>query len=172
MRKLMYVLALLASSVMMPMTANAADAPKASADLSSKYINTPTGFLMVLRQGDNVLQYLKQLALEEDIPSATISGIGFVNATLGYWDASKKVYVPKEFKAMELASLNGSIAWEDKQPSIHAHGVLIDSEFQAHGGHILDMQVGSGSVEITITVHVDKLERAKDKTIDANVLVL
>lgn len=172
MRKLILFILLIALNAVLPVTTRAADAPKASADLSSKYINTPTGFLMVLRQGDDVLQYLKKLAQEEDIPSATISGIGFVDATLGYWDASKKVYVPRQFKAMELASLNGSIAWEDKQPSIHAHSVLIDSEFQAHGGHILDMHVGSGSVEITITLHADKLERAKDKSIDANVLML
>ena len=156
----------------MPTAVLGAEAPEATTELSSKYISIPAGYLMVLRKGDDVMAYLKQLAIEKRIESASISGLGFVNVTFGYWDAAQKTYQPKSFNSMELASLTGSIAWEKNQPSIHAHGVAADKEFNTHGGHILELQVDNGSVEITVIVHPQRLERAKDKTIDANVLVL
>jgi len=152
--------------------AHAAEAPKPRPDIASKYIRTPTGFLMVLRRGDDVLDYLNQLARKERIPSASLSGMGFVNATFGFWDAQQKKFQPRKFKSVEAANLTGTIAWEGGQPSIHAHAVVAGQDFQAHGGHVLAMQVDTGSFEITVTVHDRQLQRAKDSTLDAKVLVL
>ena len=150
----------------------AAEAPEPRPDLASKYIRTPTGFLMVLRRGDDVLDYLRQLARQEHIPSASLSGMGFVNATFGFWDAQQKKFQPREFKSVEAANLTGTIAWEGGEPSIHAHAVVAGPDFEAHGGHVLAMQVDTGSFEITVTVHDRQLQRAKDSTLDAKVLVL
>jgi hypothetical protein len=47
-----------------------------------KYIRVPAGYLMVLRQGDSILNEIEALAQAEKIPSATFSGMGFVNITL------------------------------------------------------------------------------------------
>jgi len=71
---------------------------------------------------------------------------------------------------VELASMNGSIAWQSDTVSIHAHGVVTDSEFKAYGGHILEATVGTGSVEIMITVHDRRLQREFDRKLGANVL--
>ncbi|MFP9098597.1 PCC domain-containing protein [Flavobacterium sp. RHBU_24] len=73
---------------------------------------------------------------------------------------------------MELASLTGSIAWQNGKPSIHAHGVVTGKDFTAHGGHILSGTVGTGSVEISVTVLDKKLERIKEEKLGANVLCL
>jgi predicted DNA-binding protein with PD1-like motif len=43
-----------------------------------RYIATPAGFLMVLRQGDDVFGRLEALMREEAISAAVISGFGFV----------------------------------------------------------------------------------------------
>ena len=150
----------------------AAEAPEPRSDLASKYIHTPTGFLMVLRRGDDVLDYLRQLARKERIPSASLTGMGFVNATFGFWNAQQKKFQPREFKSVEAANLTGTIAWEGGEPSIHAHAVVAGPDFEAHGGHVLAMQVDTGSFEITVTVHNRQLQRAKDSTLDAKVLVL
>ncbi|WP_457299060.1 flavodoxin [Phyllobacterium sp. P5_D12] len=56
------------------------------------------------------------------------------------------------------------------KPSIHAHGVGCDHTFAAVGGHLLALEVGTGSLEITITAHSRKLERKLEANIGANVL--
>ena len=136
----------------------------------ARYIKVPTGYLMVLRQGDDILKEIESLAIAENIPSATFTGMGFVNITFGFFDFKTKKYDPKDFKDMELASLTGSIAWQNGKPSMHAHGVVTGKDFMAYGGHILSGTVSTGSVEIMVTVHDKKLERIMEQPLGANVL--
>jgi len=71
----------------------------------AKYMKTPTGYLMVLRHGDNVLQNLEQLAQAENIPSASFVGIGFMSeATFGFYDFGRKQFDPKTFRNVEMAN--------------------------------------------------------------------
>ena len=137
-----------------------------------KYIRTPNGFLMVLRPGDNVLLKLEQLAVKERIPSASFTGFGFVHPTFGFWNPTKKDYNPKAFRDTELASMTGSIAWKDGKPALHVHGVVTDKNFMAYGGHILALEVSTGSVEITIVVQPQRLVREVDESTGAAVLGL
>ena len=53
-------------------------------EATPRYTKTPTGYLMVLRMGDNAFKELTRLAIAEKIPSASISGIGFGNVTVSY----------------------------------------------------------------------------------------
>lgn len=139
----------------------------------SRYIRTPTGYLMVLRQGDDVLASLRNLAQRERIPSASFTGMGFAReATFGFYDFGKKAFDPKRFEAVEVASLTGTLAWQQGKPSLHAHGVVTDARFDAFGGHLLGLVVGTGSMEVTVILHDKKLERAIDPSIEANVLGL
>lgn len=136
-----------------------------------RYIQTETGYLMVLREGDKVIDALENLAIEKQIPSANFSGIGFAGeATFGFYNFELKQFNPKTFHQVELGSLSGSIAWSGDKPSIHLHGVATDENFNAFGGHILNLQVGTGSMEIYITVHQQKLERKIEQPLNANVL--
>lgn len=138
-----------------------------------RYIKTPTGFLMVLRQGDDVIAHIENLAKKENIPSASFTGIGFASeATFGFYDFNAKKFNPKTFTKVEMGSLTGSIAWNEKGPSIHVHGVATDDKFNAYGGHILSLHVGTGSMEIYITVNDQKLERKVEQPLNANVLQL
>lgn len=84
----------------------------------SNYIKVSGGYLMVLKQGDSLFKELRLLALKENIPSASFTGLGFVNAEFGYFNAKKKEYKEEIFNNMELASLDGSIAWQNESPSI------------------------------------------------------
>lgn len=137
-----------------------------------RYIKTPTGYLLVLRMGDNVFAQIEAFAICERVPSASLSAIGFANVTFGFWDAEKKAFNPKTFRNVEMASIVGSLAWKDGKPSIHAHGVAGDKLFDTYGGHILAMEVGTGSLEVTVTVYPQRLEREIDPNIGANVLGL
>ena len=138
-----------------------------------RYTKTPTGYLLVLRQGDDVFKQLQNIAALEKIPSASIYGIGFAaEATFGFYDFKKKEFNPKKFERVEMGSLNGSIAWSEGKPSLHIHGVATDDKFNAYGGHLLSLSVGTGSMEITVLVHHQKLERKVEQPLNANVLQL
>lgn len=138
-----------------------------------RYIPTPGGFLMVLREGDDVFGWLEDLMREKSIPSASIMGFGFLHkVTFGFFDFVKKEYRPRTMEDVELTNLTGTLAWKDGQPAIHAHGVAGDASFQAYGGHLLALEVGRGSLEISVTVLPMRLDRAVDQAIGANVLQL
>jgi len=141
-------------------------------DTTSRYIKVPAGYLMVLRQGDDVFAHLQQLAEKEQIPSASFTGMGFVNAKFGFFNQQTRQYEPREFNDVELASMTGSIAWKQQQPSLHIHGVVSGRDFAAHGGHMLSATVGTGSLEIMIVVHDKRLERVVVQPLGANVLSL
>lgn len=138
-----------------------------------RYIKTPAGYLIVLRQGDDVLAHIENMAKAENIPSASFTGIGFASdVTFGFFDFNAKKFNPKTFSKVEMGSLTGSIAWNEKGPSIHIHGVATDDQFNAYGGHILSLHVGTGSMEIYVTVNDQKLERKTEQPLNANVLQL
>ena len=142
------------------------------ADTSVRYIKDAAGYLMVLRQGDNIYQELEKFALKENVPAASFTGMGFVNMQFGFFDFSKKEYKPKDFKNVEMASMHGTIAWQKGKVSIHGHGVVAGEDFKAYAGHILNATVSTGSAEIIITVHSKKLERVMEEVLGANVLHL
>lgn len=137
-----------------------------------KYIKVPAGYLMVLREGDDVLAHIEDLAVKEKIPAANYTGMGFVNVKFGFFNFNTKEYEPKEFKSVELASMTGSIAWQNNKVSLHTHGVVTGKDFKAYGGHMLSATVGTGSVEVMITIHDKPLERVMEQPLGANVLNL
>ena len=96
-----------------------------------RYVKVPAGYLMVLRQGDNVFKELEKFSKEENIPSANFTAMGFVNITFGFFNFQTKQYNPKDFKDVELVSMHGTIAWKNDTIAIHAHGVVADKTFRA-----------------------------------------
>jgi predicted DNA-binding protein with PD1-like motif len=139
----------------------------------TRSIRTATGYLMVLRQGDDVFAELEGLARREAIPSASFVGIGFLSdVTFGFYDFAKKAFDPKSFVQVELMNMTGTIAWQNGRPSIHAHGTVAGADFVAVGGHLLALEVGTGSLEITVVIHPTRLERVVDPVIQANILQL
>ena len=127
---------------------------------------------MVLKQNDNIFEEIEKMAVREQVPSANLTGMGFVNVEFGYFNFKKKEYKPKKFDNVELASMQGSIAWQNGKPSLHIHGVTGDKHFKANAGHILSAYVSTGTLEILVIVHDKKLERKKDEVLGANVLML
>jgi predicted DNA-binding protein with PD1-like motif len=145
----------------------------AAEETPKRYVKTPTGYLMVLRRGDDVIASIEKLAETEKLPSASLTGIGFLgDVTFGFYDFAKKEFDPKTFKDVEMAGMTGSIAWKDGKPSVHAHATVAGRDFAAVGGHVLSATVGTGSVEITVIAHDKRLERKVDPDIGANVLQL
>jgi len=137
------------------------------------YIKTTDGYLMVLREGDNVIASIENLIKEKQIPSGNFTGIGFAGeVTFGFFDFNTKKFNPKTFYKVEMGNLTGSIAWAEGKPSLHIHGIATDDQFNAYGGHILSLKVGTGSMEIYITTNSEKLQRKIEMPLNANVLQL
>ena len=165
--------AFLAAACITAITALFASTPSAGAREPLRYVKTPTGYLMVLRRGDDVIASLEKLAATEKVPSASLTGIGFFSdVTFGFYDFDKKEFAPKTFRDVEVAGMTGSIGWKENKPSVHLHAVAAARDFNAVGGHVLDAKVGTGSAEITLLVHDRQLERKVDPEIGANVLQL
>ncbi|MBW8687044.1 PPC domain-containing DNA-binding protein [Chitinophaga rhizophila] len=143
-----------------------------AANAQTRYVKVPAGYLMVLRQGDDLFTQLEAFMLKEKAPAVNFTGMGFVNARFGFFNQQTKEYDPRSFDNVELASMQGTIGWQQDSVSIHAHGVVTDKTFQAYGGHLLGATVSTGSLEIMITVHDKRFERAKEESIGANVLQL
>jgi predicted DNA-binding protein with PD1-like motif len=142
------------------------------ASTTPRYVPATNGWFMVLRQGDDVFAQLVDFTARLNIPSASVVGLGFCNATFGFWDSQQRRFNPRRFDDVEIGSLVGSLAWKDGQPLPHLHAVACDRNFAAWGGHLLALEVGTGSLELTITVHPQRLERRVDERIGANVLDL
>ena len=160
-------------TILVLMSVSTTQAQQKESNEKCRYIKTAYGYLMVLREGDDVLANIENLATEKQIPSANFTGIGFASdATFGFYDFTAKKFNPKTFNKVEMGSLTGSIAWKEGKPSVHIHGVATDDKFNAYGGHILALKVGTGSMEIYITIHSEKLERKLEQPLGANVLQL
>jgi len=128
---------------------------------------------MVLRRRADVHAELMTLAKQEDLPSASFVGMGFPSrVTFGFYDFDRKVYDPRTFENVELVTMTGTIAWQNGKPSLHAHGVISGADFAASGGHLLELEVGTGSMELTIITHEQRLEREIEPSIQANILRL
>lgn len=154
-------------------SANSLIAQQKENKTNCKYVKTASGYFIVLREGDDVLASIENLVKEKQIPSGNFTGIGFAQeVTFGFYDFNEKKFHPKTFNKVEMGSLTGSIAWSDSKPSIHIHGVATDDKFDAYGGHILALKVGTGSMEIYITLNPEKLERKIEYPLGANVLQL
>jgi predicted DNA-binding protein with PD1-like motif len=114
-------------------------------------------------------------ALRSKLPieAASISGFGFVSkAKFGFFDFDRGDYDPKEFRDLEISGLVGTLAWTEGRPAIHAHASGADDAFWTVGGHVLELIVGRGSFDITVTVHSRRLERSLEYEIGAKVLQL
>lgn len=138
-----------------------------------KAIPTPTGFLMVLTEGDDLFVELAALAERAQVPAASFSGFGFAGSvTFGYFDFARRTYRPATFLDHEMTGITGTLAWKDGKPSVHAHGVGGGYDFKVVGGHLLALVVGRGSLEVTLTVHDRRLDRTEEPAIGANILRL
>lgn len=106
--------------------------------------------------GEEVMSSLAQLAKDENIPSAAISGIGGMgDVVLGYYDlADKNEYLQQEFPgSWEVVSLLGNITWFEGEPVVHVHVSLAGKDYIPRAGHLF-----KGTVTVTTEIVLDLLE--------------
>jgi predicted DNA-binding protein with PD1-like motif len=119
--------------------------------MSPRYAFDGYNWLVRFDKGDLLVEGLTQLVRDENIQGAWVSGLGAALwAELGYYDLDKQAYEWKKLDGpLEIASIQGTVAWEGEEPVLHLHGTLADRQLRAFGGHIKELQV-AGTCEILL----------------------
>ncbi|HVV28508.1 MAG TPA: PPC domain-containing DNA-binding protein [Rhizomicrobium sp.] len=97
-------------------------------------------WIAVLEAGEEVVDRLLALAVQEDIGNASFVALGaFEKATIAYfdWQAKKYRHIPVS-EQVEVITLVGDIVPDDQgKPSLHAHTVLGRADASTRGGHLV-----------------------------------
>jgi predicted DNA-binding protein with PD1-like motif len=123
----------------------------------------PVTYALVFDKGEEFLHGLEQFAREEHLSASHFTAIGaFSDVTTGYFDPHKKTYLKNHInEQVEVLSLVGDIALQERQPKIHAHVVVGKADGTAHGGHILAAHVWP-TLEVVLTASPTHLRRKHD----------
>ena len=135
--------------------------------------NGGTQHILILSQGEEVIQVITDYCKRENITSAWIQGIGAVkHVQIGYYDLPTKEYFFKiEPGPFEVASMQGNVAMTDDAPFVHLHAVLsrMDDKLQCIGAHIKTATVAV-TLEVMLTPITVPVSRRYDEPIGLNLM--
>ena len=111
--------------------------------------------LISLEPSEKINENLEKVALNENIESAWISGIGAItNVEMGFFDPESKEYIKKIFDCeYELTSLTGNISIRDNKQFSHTHITFSDKNFRVYGGHLFDATITAAGEFLILKNH-------------------
>ena len=140
-------------------------------DPEGRYISTPTGYLMVLRAGDNVFAQLERLA-RRAVTQRQFHWLGLRARHLRVLgrveEGLRSAQVPRRGDGK-----HGGQCRVEARRALHPCSRRRRRQgLPRYGGHLLDLEVSTGSMEITLLRHEKRLERVLESCTGANVLGL
>ncbi len=107
---------------------------------------------------------------KEKIGGGFFYGLGAcTDPEVAFYDLKKNKYLKKRFRGdFEVMNLTGNVSKGGKETVIHQHMTLGKRNFDAVGGHLMDMKIG-GTLEIFLIV-TPELKRSKDTATGLNLL--
>ncbi|MEX0917840.1 MAG: PPC domain-containing DNA-binding protein [Candidatus Paceibacterota bacterium] len=131
-----------------------------------QYQKTANEYVIVLQQGENVIETLTRFCTEENIENAYFRAMGAVeHVSCGYYALDEKRYYFKQYdQLLEVASATGNIMLKEGVPFVHLHAIFTDTENNAFGGHVEEMRVGV-TLEVILTPLASSLTREHDDKI-------
>jgi len=138
-----------------------------------QFKKTPSGFILRLIKGEEVISTLSSFVEEQNILGGFVFGLGaFKDLTLGYFDSHKKEYIKRFFpEDLEFGNLTGSISFLEGKPFVHAHVTAAGADFIAVTGHLFSATI-SATGEFFIIPSDTKIERKPDSDTGLNLLDL
>ena len=123
-----------------------------------------------LDRGEEILEQVKALALQEQIQLAQVSALGAVgDFTVGVFHVEEQQYYANSFQGnYEIVSLTGTINTMDGAFYTHLHMSAGDDQGRVFGGH-LNRAVVSATCEMVITLIDGTVDRRFDPEIGLNV---
>ena len=122
-------------------------------------------------KGEELLEQLKEIALQEHIKLASVSALGAINDfTVGVFKTAEKKYDANEFQGYyEITSLTGTITTKDGEFYAHLHMSAGDTEGRVLGGH-LNEAVISATCELVLEIMDGTVERRFDPETGLNLM--
>lgn len=129
--------------------------------------------VLVLEQGEDIIEAVTDLVREQNGKFGTVSGIGACDdVELNFYNLETKTYEKKEIKEpLELISLLGNISHIDEKPFAHLHATFGTNQYETLSGH-LTKAVVSATAEIVITMTNLDINRKHNADIGLNLLDL
>lgn len=129
--------------------------------------------VLVLEQGEDIVEAITDIAREQNGKFGTVSGIGACDdVELNFYNLETKTYEKKEIKEpLELISLLGNISHIDEKPFAHLHATFGTNQYETLSGH-LTKAVVSATAEIVITMTNLDINRKHNADIGLNLLDL
>lgn len=120
-------------------------------------------------KGEEVLDKLKEIALQENIKLASVSALGATNDfTVGVFKTTEKKYYSNVFTGdFEIVSLTGTINTMDGEFYAHIHMSAGNDKGQVFGGH-LNRAIVSATCEVVINLIDGEVDRYFDEGIGLN----
>lgn len=120
-------------------------------------------------KGEEILAQIKEIALKENIKSASVTALGATNDfTVGVYKIDEKKYYANTFQGnFEIVSLTGTINTMDGAFYTHLHMSAGNEKGEVFGGH-LNRAVISATCEMVITVIDGRVDRFHSEEIGLN----
>ena len=121
-------------------------------------------------KGEEILEQLKVIAINENIKLASINALGAIDDfTVGVYKVDEKKYYSNSFKGYyEITSLTGTISTMDREYYAHLHMSAGNEKGEVFGGH-LNRAVVSAVCEMVISVIDGKVDRIYDEGTGLNI---
>jgi len=125
-------------------------------------------YILKFELGEHYPAVFIKFLKKNKINGGFFNGLGAgTNPEVAFYDLKKEKYLTKRFKGdLEVLNLTGNVSKSGKETIIHQHITLGKKNFEAVGGHLMDMRIG-GTLEIFLIV-TPKLKRSKDLTTGLN----
>lgn len=122
-------------------------------------------------KGEEILEKIKEIALEEKIELASIHALGAIcDFTVGVFKTEEKEYIASDFKGnFEIVSLTGTITTMNDEFYSHIHMSAGNEKGEVFGGH-LNRAIVSATCEMVINVVNGKVNRYFDQEVGLNLL--
>lgn len=114
--------------------------------------------------GDDILERLTQLVLQQQVSAGSFTALGAVErATVGYFTGNGNYSSISLQGPLEILSCVGNVSLKEGSPFVHAHITLSDKEGRAYGGHLMPGCKVGATFEFTLQAYDDiKLQRKFD----------
>lgn len=129
--------------------------------------------VLVLEQGEDIVEAVTDIARDKNGKFGTVSGIGACSEVeLNFYNLETKTYEKKLIQeSLELTSLLGNISHIDDQPFAHLHATFGTNKYETYSGHLSKATI-SATAEIVITMTNLDINRKFNDEIGLNLLNL
>ena len=126
-------------------------------------------YIVRMDPGEEILEQVKALSLQENIHLASVQALGAVNDfTVGVFKTDEKKYYANSFQgSYEIVSLTGTINTMDGEFYCHLHMSAGDDQGHVFGGH-LNRAVVSATCEMVVTEIDGSVDRAFSPEVGLN----